>query len=200
VLPVSFFRQSATEVAAGLLGCVVESVVEGQRTWGRIVEVEAYLGHDDPASHAFRGRRHAGNRGVYSPPGHWYVYRSYGIHWCMNLCCWGPDGSAVLLRALEPLGGLVAMGVRRGGQAVTVLCAGPGRLTQALGVTNALDGVAMRTSAVRVHGPARDTRPEAIALGPRVGITQAADWPLRFALRGARLSRPLQSSVAAARD
>lgn len=193
LLPVSFFRRDSATVARELLGCLVVSFVDGERTVGRIVETEAYEGAGDPASHAYAGRLHAQNAAVYSAPGSWYVYRSYGIHWCANLCCRAPArGSAVLLRALEPVEGLEAMARRRGRALPRELCAGPGKLTMALGMTNALDGVFMPSSAVVVQrGTAvEDAR---VAIGPRIGITKAADWPLRFAVRGARwLSRPAE--------
>ncbi len=197
LLPASFFSRPSDRVARELLGCLLESVVDGARTAGRIVETEAYLGHDDPAAHAYRGRLHAGNASVYARPGTWYVYRSYGVHWCCNLTCAGPErGAAVLLRALEPLTGLDVMASRRrahggrgGPDAPEALCNGPGRLTQALGITRALDGLPMKQSSVRVYHPDATLGFE-IALSPRIGITKAADWPLRFTVRGSRhLSR-----------
>lgn len=183
-LPVSFFTQPTEQVARELLGAVVVSQVGGVRTAGRIVETEAYLGHSDPASHGFASRRHARNASLYGPAGTWYVYLSYGVHWCCNLVCEGKGlGGAVLLRALEPLEGLDAMMERRRTTKRALLCSGPGRLAQALGITLALDGTAMRSSAVTVR------RGESVAAGDvvastRIGITKAADWPLRFTVRG----------------
>lgn len=192
LLPVPFFMRPADVVARELLGCVVVSRAGGRRVAGRIVETEAYLGAEDPASHAYRGRRHAGNAGVYSAPGHWYVYRSYGLHWCANVCCAGPSpGSAVLLRALEPVAGLAAIAARRATERPRLLLAGPGRLAEGLGITRALDGRAIGESAVWILAAANDTRPGAIAAGPRVGISRARDWPLRFGEPGAWLSRPM---------
>ncbi len=183
-LPVAFFRQDAETVARGLLGAVVVSEVRGCLTAGRIVEVEAYLGAEDPASHAWRLRRHPGNEALYGPAGSWYVYRSYGMHWCTNLVT-GPtgQGAAVLLRALEPLEGLEAMRRRRGMTEPRVLCAGPGRLCQALSITRALDGMPMRRSVVRVE-QGEGFAGEDVVTTPRIGISRAADWPLRFMVRG----------------
>ncbi len=185
-LPVAFFRQDAATVARGLLGAVLVSEVRGCRTAGRIVEVEAYLGAEDPASHAWRFRRHPGNEALYGPPGSWYVYRSYGLHWCTNLVT-GPagQGAAVLIRALEPLEGIAAMRRRRGLAEERSLCAGPGRLCQALGVTLDLDGLPMHRSMVRVER-GEELSEEAILATPRIGITRAADWRLRLVERGSR--------------
>jgi DNA-3-methyladenine glycosylase len=177
-------------VARDLLGTLLVTEVGGTRTVGRIVETEAYLGHTDPASHGFEYRRHARNAALYGPAGTWYVYLSYGVHWCCNLVCEGTgSGGAVLLRALEPLEGHDVMAARRGTPRATLLCSGPGRLTQALGIDLALDGAAMRTSAARVL-PGAPVPDEHVAAGPRIGITKAVEWPLRFAERGSRwLSR-----------
>ena len=181
-LPVSFFERSADLVARELLGTLVVSTVGGHRTSGRIVETEAYLGRDDPASHGYRDRRHAQNESLYGPPGSWYVYLSYGMHWCANLVC-GPRGhaSAVLLRALEPVEGLGIMRRRRAGVADRQLCSGPGRLCQALGIVRSLDGQMMGRSDVKV----RTAEPlHEIVASPRIGIAKAADWPLRFVVSG----------------
>ncbi len=179
LLPVSFFRRDAATVARELLGRVVVSGA----TVGRIVEAEAYLGATDPASHAFAYRRHAGNASIYSAPGTWYVYRSYGIHWCVNVVVGPPgEGAAVLLRALQPLEGAAVMKRRRGVGAERLLCSGPGRLTEALGLTGALDGVPMRRSPVSILVGEAAPQSE-ILCTPRIGITRAADWPLRFLVR-----------------
>jgi DNA-3-methyladenine glycosylase len=186
MLPVSFFRRSTQQVARDLLGAVVVSEAGDVRTAGRIVETEAYLGHADPASHGYQMRRHAGNASLFGPAGTWYVYLSYGVHWCVNLVCEGNGlGGAVLLRALEPLEGLDAMMERRGTTTPALLCAGPGRLAAALGISRTLDGAAMRTSAVKVRRGA-EVAPQDVVTSPRIGITKAADWPLRFTLRGSR--------------
>jgi DNA-3-methyladenine glycosylase len=183
-LPVTFFRRPAELVAAELLGMVVVSTIGGAVTEGRIVETEAYLGYDDPASHGYLHRRNSRNLALFGPPGTWYVYLSYGMHWCANLVCQRRGlASAVLLRALEPLVGLDIMRPRRGGVAVKDLCSGPGKLCQALGITRELDGKAMARSTVRVRPSGlREELP--IRATPRIGITKAADWPLRFHLVG----------------
>ena len=182
-LPVRFFERPADAVARELVGLVILSRAGG-RAIGRIVETEAYLGYDDPASHGYRHRRHDQNQALYGPPASWYVYRSYGVHWCANLVCQAAgDGSAVLLRAVEPLEGLELMRERRGGAGDRHLCAGPGRLCQALGITRAeLDGRMMPGSAVMVLEP--DGWEGPVVATPRVGITKAIDWPLRFAAAG----------------
>ena len=183
-LPVAFFRRPAEIVAAELLGMVVESSLGGELTQGRIVETEAYLGYDDPASHGYLHRRNAQNEALFGPSGSWYVYLSYGVHWCANLVCQRAGlASAVLLRALEPLTGLEIMRRRRGGVQDRELCSGPGKLTQALGITRDLDGSRMLGSPVVVRRPA-SIEEIAIAATPRIGITKAADWPLRFYLAG----------------
>ncbi len=182
VLPVAFFQRPAEDVARALLGMIVESRVRGVLTAGRIVETEAYLGAIDPAAHAYRRRLHAGNASLYAPPATWYVYRSYGVHWCVNLVCQGPEaGAAVLLRALEPLVGLATMRRRRRNRPDRELSAGPGRLTQALGITRSLDGRLMPEARVVVAQgePVMDVE---VAVTPRVGITKAADWPLRYVI------------------
>jgi len=152
---------------------------------GRIVETEAYH-FIDPASHSFSGPT-ARNAVMFGPPGVIYVYRSYGIHWCMNLVCGEAPGSAVLLRAIEPTQGLDLMIARRGADDPRLLCSGPGRLCQAMGVTHAQNGLkATQPPFELTPGPAG-----AIAIGPRIGITKAIDVPWRFGERGSRfLSRP----------
>jgi len=186
LLPVSFFRRPAEVVARELIGAVVVSTVRGVRTTGRIVEVEAYLGHRDPASHGYRNRRHAQNEGLYGPAGSWYVYRSYGVHWCANLVCEREtNAGAVLLRALEPLEGIDRMRRRRGGvERDRLLASGPGRLTQAFGIDRSLDAHPMRRSEVVVL--AEDPVGTAVEVSHRIGITKAIDWPLRFTEQGSR--------------
>jgi DNA-3-methyladenine glycosylase len=183
-LPVAFFRRPAEVVAADLLGAVIISSVDEIVTSGKIVETEAYLGYDDPASHGYLHRRNARNQALFGPPGLWYVYLSYGMHWCANLVCQEAGlASAVLLRALEPLAGLDAMRERRGGVSDPDLCSGPGKLCQALGITRELDGQLMSKSRVVVERGTRHRRDRIVAT-PRIGITKAADWPLRFHLAG----------------
>jgi DNA-3-methyladenine glycosylase len=184
LLPVSFFRRPAEIVARELIGAVVVSTVRGARTAGRIVEVEAYLGHRDPASHGYRHRRHAQNEGLFGPAGHWYVYRSYGVHWCANLVAGTElNEGAVLLRAVEPIEGIELMRRRRGDVPDRQLAAGPGRMTQALGISHSLDQRAMRGAVVQVFQGAPQAAPVAT---PRIGITRAVDWPLRFVEAGTR--------------
>jgi DNA-3-methyladenine glycosylase len=183
-LPVAFFDRDVSVVARELLGALVVSEVGGERTSGRIVETEAYLGREDPASHGYGHRRNERNAALFGPPGTWYVYLSYGMHWCSNLVC-GPEGTAgaVLLRALEPVEGLEVMRPRRGGIDDRHLCSGPGKLCQALGITRALDGSLMPRSDVLVC-PAAGKPRLSIVTTPRIGITKAADWPLRFCVEG----------------
>jgi DNA-3-methyladenine glycosylase len=180
----AFFIRSVHEVAPELVGA--ELYVDG--VGGRIVEVEAY-DHEDPASHAHENRRTARNAAMFLPGGHAYVYRSYGIHWCLNLVC-GPEGEgqAALVRALEPLAGLDEMRARRGLDDERLLGSGPGRLCQALGVTRLHDALPLDEPPFELR--ARSAEP-AIVRGPRIGITRAAELPWRYARAGARgLSRP----------
>lgn len=183
-LPVAFFQRPAETVAAELLGTVLVSSIGGEVTEALIVETEAYLGYDDPASHGFRHRRNARNAALFGPPGTWYVYLSYGMHWCANLVCQRTGlASAVLLRALEPMEGLEVMRRRRGGVPDRELCSGPGKLCQALGIDRELDGARMSRSTVIVRLPERGELPR-VAATPRIGITKAVDWPLRFHVVG----------------
>lgn len=180
----AFFARPVAEVAPDLVGCGLLAGGAG----GVIVEVERYQ-EDDPASHSFRGPR--GRAAVmFGPAGRLYVYRSYGLHWCLNLVC-EPEGSgaAVLVRALAPAFGLEAMRARRG-TPDRLLCAGPGRLCAALGIDGGLDGAPAvgPGAAVRITGRAG---PVEVARGPRIGITRAAERPWRFGLAGSPyLSRP----------
>ncbi|WP_293373163.1 DNA-3-methyladenine glycosylase [Phenylobacterium sp.] len=152
---------------------------------GRIVETEAYH-YSDPASHSFSGPT-ARNAVMFGAPGAIYVYRSYGIHWCMNLVCGDEAGSAVLLRALEPTEGLDVMIARRGLDDPRLLCSGPGRLCQALGVSRDQNGLKVFEPPFElIPGP-----PAEVVVGPRIGITKAIDVPWRFGERGSRyLSKP----------
>jgi DNA-3-methyladenine glycosylase len=179
-----FFARSVHEVAPELVGA--ELLVDG--VGGTIVEVEAY-DHEDPAAHGFRGRT-ARNASMFGPPGHAYVYRSYGIHWCLNFVCEAEgSASAVLIRALEPTKGLDVMRGRRRLENPRLLCAGPGRLCQALGLAGEHDGLPLDRPPFQVHARARE--PDIVA-GPRVGITKAADQPWRYASAGSRfVSRPV---------
>ena len=180
-----FFARSVHEVAPDLIG--VTLLVDG--VGGRIVEVEAY-DQEDPASHGFRGPTPR-NTAMFGPPGHAYVYRSYGIHWCLNLVCDRPGrAEAVLVRALEPTHRLDLMRARRSVQAERALCSGPGKLCQALGVTIAHDGLPLDEPPFELL--AREGTPS-IATGPRIGITRAAELSWRYGLGGSPyLSRPLR--------
>ncbi len=167
---------SVHDAAPALIGWTV--LVDG--VGGRIVEVEAYDA-DDPASHSFRGPT-SRNAVMFGEPGRLYVYRSYGIHWCANVVC-GPagHGSAVLLRALEPTHGLDRMRARRGTDDDRLLCSGPGRLTQALGLTGAYDGADLAVPPFELVAPDRVLPVERTT---RIGITRAADHDWRYVERG----------------
>jgi DNA-3-methyladenine glycosylase len=171
-----FFARSVHEVAPELIGAAL--LVDG--VGGRIVEVEAY-DQDDPASHSFRGPT-ARTVSMFGPAGHAYVYRSYGVHWCLNLVC-APDGraEAALVRALEPACGLDVMRERRGVDDPRALCSGPGKLCQALGLTRVHDGLALDEPPFELL--ARESEPE-LAIGPRIGLTRAVEQPWRYGLAG----------------
>jgi DNA-3-methyladenine glycosylase len=171
-----FFARSVHEVAPELIGATL--LVDG--VGGRIVEVEAY-DQEDPASHGYRGRT-LRNAAMFGPPGHAYVYRSYGIHWCLNLVC-GEEGvpEAVLVRALEPTAGLEVQRSRRGVEAIRALCSGPGKLCQALGITREHDGLALDVPPFELEE--RREVPE-IVTGPRIGITRATELSWRYMKRG----------------
>jgi DNA-3-methyladenine glycosylase len=182
-----FFARPVHVVAPELIG--VTLLVDG--VGGQIVEVEAY-DREDPASHGHRGLT-ARNAAMFGPPGHAYVYRSYGIHWCLNLVC-GDEGDpqAALVRALAPTHGLEAMRARRGLEDERALCSGPGKLCQALAITGSHDGLPLDRSPFRLLPRARE--PEVIA-GPRIGISQAVERPWRYGLAGSPfLSRALRSA------
>ncbi|TDR94150.1 DNA-3-methyladenine glycosylase [Enterovirga rhinocerotis] len=180
----AFFDRDVVTVARALIG--VTLLVDG--AGGEIVETEAY-DREDPASHSFSGPT-ARNAAMFGPPGHAYVYLSYGIHWCLNLVCREEGhGAAVLIRALEPTHGIGAMRERRGLQSDKLLCSGPGRLSQALGVTRRLDGVALDAPPFRLLCGEASRR--MVRDGARIGITKAMDRPWRFGVAGSPyLSRP----------
>jgi DNA-3-methyladenine glycosylase len=186
MLPDILLNAPAIALARDLIGTVLASDIGGERVSGIIVETEAYLGIEDPASHAWQGTRRKGQQGIWAAPGTWYVYRSYGLHWCLNLTA-GPagQGAAVLIRALEPLEGIAVMRRRRGDVADRRLADGPGKLTAALAITAGQDGLrpddgaTLRLEGLAANADARKT----IVVTPRIGITRAADWPLRYLLR-----------------
>ncbi|MCE3271782.1 MAG: putative 3-methyladenine glycosylase [Ramlibacter sp.] len=176
------FEGDAPEMARALIGAVL--LVDG--VGGRIVETEAY-DREDPASHSHSGPTQR-NQAMFGPPGRAYVYRSYGIHWCLNFVCREEGhGAGVLIRAIEPLQGIEVMRERRGLQDVRLLCAGPGRVGQALGIVHAFNGHRLDRKPFEVHASEGNLD---VVVGPRIGISKAADVPWRFGLAGSRfLSR-----------
>ena len=184
-LPRSFFARSVHTVAPDLIGATLLYKGVG----GVIVEVEAYH-QTDPAAHSFGGRTER-NAVMFGPPGYAYVYRSYGIHWCLNFVC-EPEGvaSAVLIRALAPTHGLAVMRRRRGVTDERLLCSGPGRLSQALGITDAQYGLPLDNPPFEIFARADDVE---VAVGPRIGLTKAIEHPWRYGLSGSRfVSKPFK--------
>ena len=179
------FLRDAPEMAQALIGAVL--LVDG--VGGRIVETEAY-DRDDAASHTYSGPT-ARNAAMFGPPGRAYVYRSYGIHWCLNFVCREEGhGAGVLIRAIEPLQGIETMCERRGLHDVRLLCSGPGRVGQALAIQHAYNGHRLDRKPFEVLAAAHDHE---IVIGPRIGISKAADVPWRFGLAGSRfVSRPFR--------
>lgn len=177
-----FWARHPASVAADLIGWSV--FVDG--VGGRIVETEAYH-HEDPASHSYAGRTPR-TEVMFGPQGHVYVYRSYGIHWCLNFVCWDEaPGGAVLIRAIEPTARLDVMTERRGLMDARSLCSGPGKLCQALAVTHAHNGLALDRPPFQLQAGPR----AGLVVGPRIGITKAAEVPWRFGEAGSRfVSRP----------
>lgn len=186
----AFFDRPPEVVAEQIIGCELSYGGAG----GLIVEAEAY-GQRDPASHSYRGQTKR-CRSMFGPPGTVYVYLIHGIHWCLNLVAEQQGtGAAVLIRAIEPTHGLDAMRARRGMEDERLLCAGPGRLTQALGITGDIDGLALAKAGL--HVGRRREEPD-VAFAPRIGISQATDLPWRMVARDSRfLSRPIPRSIAA---
>jgi len=180
-----FFDRDVHEVAPQLIGATLLANEVG----GAIVEVEAYH-HTDPAAHSYRGRTER-NAVMFGPAGYAYVYRSYGIHWCLNFVCEAKgSASAVLLRALEPLQGLGLMRRRRGLTDERLLCSGPGKLCEALAVTGRHNGLPLDKAPFELRG--RPEKPD-IAVGPRIGISKAIEHPWRYGLqRSAFLSKPFR--------
>ena len=172
------FAADAAAVARGLIGATL--LIHG--VGGTIVETEAYAA-SDPASHSHRGRT-ARNASMFGPVGCAYVYRSYGLHWCLNVVCDAASpGSAVLIRAMEPQVGVETMAARRGTSELRTLCAGPGRLAQALGVDGSLDGARLDEPPFALFAGTPDVP---IAVGARIGISRAVETPWRFLLAGSR--------------
>lgn len=181
----SFFARSVHQVAPDLIGAML--LFDG--VGGRIVEVEAYH-HTDPAAHSFNGQTPR-NAVMFGPPGFAYVYRSYGVHWCLNFVCEKEgSASAVLIRAVEPLEGVATMRRRRGLSDERLLCAGPGRLCEALAISVRHNGLTLDRPPFQLI--ARGEQPDVIA-GVRIGITKAAELPWRYGLKGSRyLSKPFR--------
>jgi DNA-3-methyladenine glycosylase len=179
----AFFARSVHEVAPDLIGATLLFNGVG----GIIVEVEAYH-HTEPAAHSYRGPTPR-NVIMFGPPGFTYVYRSYGIHWCVNFVCEKTgSASAVLIRALEPTHGIPAMRRRRHLHDERALCSGPGKLTEALGITHAHNGLALDAPPIALHAP--NVRPEVVA-GVRIGLTKAVELPWRYGLKDSKfLSKP----------
>jgi DNA-3-methyladenine glycosylase len=185
----SFFDRSVHEVAPDLIGTTLLADGVG----GIIVEVEAYH-HTEPAAHSYNGPTPR-NSVMFGPPGFIYVYRSYGIHWCVNFVCEkAGSASAVLIRALEPTHGIPTMRRRRGVADERALCSGPGKLTEALGITHAHNGLALDAPPFALY--ARTSKPD-IVTGIRIGLTKAVDLPWRYGLRGSKfLSKPFADQSA----
>ena len=182
------FEGPSLEVARRLIG--VTLLIDG--VGGRIVETEAY-DSTEPAAHGFGGLRPR-NAALFGPPGHAYVYRSYGIHWCLNFVCReAGHGAGVLIRALEPTHGIERMRERRGLEDLRLLCAGPGRVGQALGIDRSFDGMALGEPPFALLAPAGNRPLLELDVGPRIGITKAIDLPWRFGEKGSRyLSKPFR--------
>ncbi|MGJ4939347.1 DNA-3-methyladenine glycosylase [Bradyrhizobium sp. HKCCYLS1011] len=179
----AFFARSVHEVAPDLIGTTF--LVDG--VGGIIVEVEAYH-HTEPAAHSFRGETPR-NAVMFGPPGFAYVYRSYGIHWCVNFVCEKEgSASAVLIRAIEPTMGIEAMRRRRGLEDVRALCSGPGKLTEAMGITIAHNALPLDAAPIELFARVGNVE---VNSGVRIGITKAVDLPWRYGLKGSRfLSKP----------
>lgn len=182
LLPQSFFARSTPVVARELLGAVLVTRIGGVLTAGEIVETEAYLGEDDPGSHAATRGITERNRVMYGPPGHAYVYFTYGNHHMLNLVT-EPEGlaGAVLVRAIRPVSGAAAMSDRRGGRAGVDLTNGPGKLASALGIDRALNGAALGDEIAVYEGTSIPR--EAVGVSGRVGLSSGHDLPLRFFVR-----------------
>jgi DNA-3-methyladenine glycosylase len=181
----AFFGRSVHEVGPDLIGATF--LVDG--VGGIIVEVEAYH-HTEPAAHSYNGETPR-NSIMFGPPGFVYVYRSYGIHWCVNFVCEAAgSASAVLIRAVEPTDGIETMRRRRGLEDIRALCSGPGKLTEAMGITHAHNGLALDAAPFALHARKEDVE---VVTGIRIGITKAAELPWRYGLKGSRfVSKPFE--------
>lgn len=187
-LPRAFFERPALAVARDLLGAyLVRRLPDGSRLAGRIVEVEAYLGEDDPGSHAFRGPTPR-NRVMFGPPGRLYVYRSYGIHVCANVVCERKGvAAAVLFRGLEPVEGSARMRALRGLPAdapLGAIASGPGKLARALDLGLDEYGASLLRGPLTLRGPGRGDPPLRLRRGERIGLSRGADLPYRFYAEG----------------
>jgi DNA-3-methyladenine glycosylase len=187
ILPADFYQVDTPELAQKLLG---KLLVHGQ-TSGIIVETEAYLGTRDPASHAYRGPGKR-NAVMFGHPGHAYIYFTYGMHYCFNVVG-GPEevGEAVLIRALEPVDGIEVMQQRRKTDVLKLLCSGPAKLVQALGIAKEHNGTSLVDGPIQIHEPSGSHHPSTgsgnkleIVTAPRIGISQAVNLPLRFYIKG----------------
>ncbi len=187
-LPRAFYARDTEKVARDLLGTILISTIGGERVTGRIVETEAYVGPHDPASHgAERIGKTKRNVSMFGPPGIAYVYRIYGVHWCLNAVTHEEHyPAAVLVRAVEPLDGISTMMRRRFGESALgkerQLASGPGKLAAAFAIDGASDGHALDRAPLWIETGTPVLRKDIVA-GPRIGITKAADWPLRFCIR-----------------
>jgi DNA-3-methyladenine glycosylase len=186
-LPRRFYLASPEVVARKLLGKLVTRNLNGERLTGRIIETEAYLGHSDPASHTYGGKTER-NAVLFGPPGFSYVYFIYGIHYCLNFSCRSQgEPGGVLIRALEPIAGLETMARLRGFTGPVqrkLLCSGPGRLCEALGITGADNGLDVTQTDSQLQVLDDGTRPPSVLVTPRIGISKAKDLPLRFVVTG----------------
>jgi DNA-3-methyladenine glycosylase len=195
ILPRAFYDRDTEAVARDMLGTILECRTPEGKASGIIVETEAYIGEDDPACHAAVGRTRR-TEPLYGRPGLSYVYFIYGVHWCFNAVTRGKGlPSAVLVRALEPLEGIELMERRRGPRVKgTDLTNGPGKLCTALGIDGSMNGVSLQSGqlVLRQGSPVEDSR---VATTPRIGITRAADWPLRYCIRGNRWVSSARSST-----
>jgi DNA-3-methyladenine glycosylase len=180
----SFYARDTKRVARALLGCYLRSDVGKEVTIGRIVEVQAYVGPHDPAAHGYGNKRTRRNERLFGPPATSYVYFIYGMHWCFNAVTEKEEyPAAVLIRALEPIAGIATMCERRNAKDRRLLCSGPARLCQALGIDGSVNGKSV------IDGPVQIVRPRVpqkvpIQAGSRIGISKASSWPLRFTERG----------------